>query len=112
MSSRAFLIACFALTLSCKRSEAPAPVPAPVAAPTPVDAAAVPAAPPAGSVIEAPAEPALTPCQRACSVSGNRKQMEGFVRCQRKGAAALDDCKAKVLAETDAARAACRAACK
>jgi hypothetical protein len=74
--------------------------------------AAVPEAPPTAAAVEAPAEPELTPCQRACSVSSNRKQMEGFLRCERKGGADLDACKAKVLTATDAARATCRQACK
>jgi hypothetical protein len=127
MSSRACVLAllgCLSgLSLACNKSEPKAPVvappaPAAVPAPQPVDAATVPGAPPAVDVVEEPESP-LTACQRACSATGNRLQMEGFVKCEgegdegssKDGAKKLAACKAKVLVATDKSRAACRRAC-
>jgi hypothetical protein len=125
--ARLGLLVC-ALVACSRRTEpaAPSPPPAP-AVPTapaasvpsaPTDAARGPAAaepPPAAASAPEPApetDPKRIACFRTCSAAANRKQSEGFVRCERGDAAAVDACKAKVLEATDAARATCRRNCE
>lgn len=101
------------LTVSCSRKETPPAAPAPTAAPAPpapkaVEAAVAPAAEPPAVEPDSP----LAVCHRDCSVEANRKQMEGYVRCDRESQAKNGDCRQKVLEVTDGQRGTCRRACE